>query len=75
MRAHTDLDSAVEACAEAIAEAGPAAIRAQKELIRRWETLALDAAINAGIDSLAKAYESDEPRRYIDRMAAKQRRP
>ena len=65
-----ELDGAVESCVASIAAAGPRAIRAQKALIRRWESLPLDAAISAGIDSLAQAYESDEPRRYIENVTA-----
>ena len=49
--------------AEAVAAAGPLAVRAQKRLVGEWERLPLEDAIRAGIDSLAAAFETDEPRR------------
>ncbi len=48
--------------AEAIASSGSIAIRSQKRLIRQWEKLPLEESINAGIDSFADAYKTDEPR-------------
>ena len=60
--AHADaIDATVEGWISALLEAGPQAIRLQKALIRRWEDLPLREAIAAGIDTFAKAYESDEP--------------
>ena len=46
----------------AILKSGPLAVREQKRLVRQWEILPLDDAIEAGIDSLASAYRTDEPR-------------
>ncbi|HVR30882.1 MAG TPA: enoyl-CoA hydratase [Thermoanaerobaculia bacterium] len=66
-----ELDAAVEEWVSAILRAGPRAIRLQKELIRQWEALPLEAAIEAGIESFARAYETDEPRertrQFLDR--------
>ena len=49
----------------------PRAIRAQKALLRQWEALPLDEAIEAGIRTFAESYQSDEPatymRRFLDR--------
>ena len=59
------LDAAVAAWADAIADAGPRAIRLQKELIREWEAMPVSDAIQAGIRSIARAYETDEPKRLI----------
>ena len=56
-----ELDRAVDEWLDGIVSAGPRAIRLQKELIRKWETLPLDQAIQAGVDSFAGAYETDEP--------------
>lgn len=65
------LDAAVAETVDAILAAGPNAIRAQKALIAEWERVPLDAAIAAGIDSFAAAFETDEPNRamraFIDR--------
>ena len=59
------LDEAVNRWVEAILEAGPRAVRLQKALLRQWETLSLDEAIERGIESFAEAYRSDEPRRLM----------
>jgi enoyl-CoA hydratase len=60
-----DLDAAVEARLAAILAAGPRAMRLQKALIRAWEDLPIKAAIAAGIDAFAAAYETDEPRKAM----------
>ena len=70
------LDSAVEHFAAAILAGGPRAIRLQKALIREWEDLPTSAAVERGIDALAEAYATDEPRRMAEaRLAALQARP
>ncbi|MSO77550.1 MAG: enoyl-CoA hydratase [Alphaproteobacteria bacterium] len=61
----TQLDAAVEAMVVPIVASGPRAIRLQKELVRDWEQLGVGDAIQAGIRSIARAYESDEPRRML----------
>jgi enoyl-CoA hydratase len=61
LRGGADIDATVEGWISALLEAGPQAIRLQKALIRRWEDVPLRQAIAAGIDTFAKAYESDEP--------------
>jgi enoyl-CoA hydratase/carnithine racemase len=60
-----ELDAWVEVWLDRILAAGPLAVRAQKALIGRWEELDLAAAIEAGIDTFAEAYESDEPNRML----------
>jgi hypothetical protein len=37
----------------------------QKELIREWEALPVNDAIEAGIRCMYRAYETDEPRRMV----------
>lgn len=59
------LDAATQSWVNSICTAGPNSIRSQKELIRKWETLPLDQAIEAGIDSLSDAYKTDEPARLV----------
>ena len=61
------LDAAVEQWVAAILGAGSRAIRLQKALIREWEALPIDAAIQAGIGAFTEAYASPEP---AERMAA-----
>jgi enoyl-CoA hydratase len=55
------LDQAVEDWIGKLLTSAPRAVRLQKRLIRQWEDLPLSAAIDAGIDAFAAAYETDEP--------------
>jgi len=59
------LDVGVAELTDDILAAGAKAIRAQKALLRIWEGEPLARAIDAGIDYLADAYNSDEPERLI----------
>jgi enoyl-CoA hydratase/carnithine racemase len=61
------LDDAIERCVNAIVEATPLSVRAQKRLMRRWERLSLDEAVQAGIDALAQSVADGE---HIERMGA-----
>ena len=56
-----DLDAAVENWLGKLLTSKPHAVRLQKRLIRQWEDLPLSAAIAAGIDAFAKAYDTAEP--------------
>jgi enoyl-CoA hydratase/carnithine racemase len=67
------LDEAVNRWVEAILTSGPRAIRLQKELLREWERLSLDEAIERGIESFARAYQSDEPSRLMNRFLSRKR--
>jgi len=57
-----NLDHAVAAWTDAILPAGPKAIRTQKRLMRRWEQVMVDEAIEVGVASFREAYSSNEPR-------------
>ena len=59
------LDAAVERWLEALLRNGPQAVRRQKALMRRWECLPLDQAVQAGIDAFAASWDSDEPVRLL----------
>ncbi len=48
-----------------IVESGPRAIRLQKELIREWEAMPVNDAIEAGIRCMSRAYQTDEPTRMV----------
>ena len=63
-----DIDDATAAAVRDILEAGPNAIRLQKELCREWERLPLAQAIEAGLDAFSRAFETDEPKRYCQRF-------
>lgn len=67
------LDQAVERWTHAIMQAGPRAIRLQKELIRDWERLPIDQAIERGIDSFAAAYDTEEPRQTMQGFLTRRR--
>lgn len=60
-----ELDSALERWVAAIVESGPKAIRLQKELIREWEAMPVNDAIEAGIRCIHRAYQSEEPARMV----------
>jgi enoyl-CoA hydratase len=73
---HRDqLDLAVEKWTQAILEAGPRAIRLQKALIRQWEHLPLDQAIERGIESFAAAYDTGEPRELMQEFLSRRAKP
>ena len=55
------LDAAVEAWVGQALACEPRAARLQKALIRSWEDLPLRAAVQAGIDAFAAAFETGEP--------------
>jgi enoyl-CoA hydratase/carnithine racemase len=65
-----ELDAAVEARLTSLLANGPAAVRLQKALIRRWEALPLEAAIAAGVDAFAAAFETREPHEAMARWRA-----
>lgn len=67
------LDALVESRLSDILRAAPGAIRAQKALCRQWEELPLAEAIEVGIEAFARAYETDEPRRYMERFLRRRR--
>jgi enoyl-CoA hydratase len=66
-----DLDSALSAWVGSILESGPRAIRLQKELIREWEAMPVNDAIEAGIRCMIRAYQTDEPTRMIAHAIAR----
>ena len=68
------LDNALERALEHIAAAGPRAVRAQKALIRQWERLPREEAIEAGKAAFAEAFRSDEPRRLMRAFLDRPRR-
>jgi enoyl-CoA hydratase/carnithine racemase len=60
-----ELDAALGTWINAIVESGPKAIRLQKELIREWEAMPVNEAIEAGIRCIVRAYQTDEPTRMV----------
>jgi enoyl-CoA hydratase/carnithine racemase len=60
-----ELDAAVEKWIASILVSGPRAVRLQKKLMRDWERLPLDEAIQAGIRACVEARRTDEPKRLM----------
>jgi enoyl-CoA hydratase/carnithine racemase len=67
------LDREVESIVAALLSAGPQAVRSQKALMQQWEKLPTDAAIAAGIDAFARAFETDEPKRMLSAFSKRKR--
>jgi enoyl-CoA hydratase/carnithine racemase len=63
-----ELDAAVASRVESICAAGPQSIRAQKLLLREWEKLPLDEAIETGIRTFRASYGTGEPREFMERF-------
>jgi enoyl-CoA hydratase/carnithine racemase len=63
--AAAELDQAIESMSAAICAAGAQAIRAQKTLLRQWETLPLEQAIEQAIIAFREAFSGDEPQRLM----------
>jgi enoyl-CoA hydratase len=63
--ARDKLDEGVEEWLSAIIKAGPEAIRLQKDLIGYWEKMSIADAVQEGIRTIGKAYETDEPLRML----------
>jgi len=70
-----ELDAAIDAWIEAILSAGPDAVRLQKALMREWERLPLDAAIDAGIKTFRASFSGEEPHRMLKDFLARHRAP
>jgi enoyl-CoA hydratase/carnithine racemase len=66
-----ELDAALSVWVKSIVESGPRAIRLQKELIREWEAMPVNEAIEAGIRSMHRAYQTDEPVRMVGEAIAR----
>jgi enoyl-CoA hydratase/carnithine racemase len=67
------LDAAVEEWIGAICRAQPAAVRAQKALVNRWERVSVAEGVLAGVDALSEAYETGEPQSAIAAFFASRR--
>lgn len=70
-----ELDARVERWIDSILRGGPRVMRLQKALLRDWERLPLEDAIQAGIRACVEARSTDEPRRmmaaFINRKSTK----
>lgn len=69
------LDAEVEKLLKEILECGPKAIAAQKVLIRKWEELPLNDAIDASIPIFGQSFLTDEPRHHMQKFINRPRAP
>lgn len=60
-----DLMFRAGALAAEIAEADPMAVRAQKRLIRAWDDMTIEQAVEASVREFADSYRTDAPRARI----------
>ncbi|KAA0182588.1 enoyl-CoA hydratase [Cupriavidus gilardii] len=69
--ANDALDAAIARTVAEILECGPAAVRAQKSLLRAWEDPAIERGLKHSIAVFGQVYEGPEPdeymRRFLDR--------
>jgi enoyl-CoA hydratase len=59
------LDSAVDEAVASILASAPEAVRTQKRLLKDWDSLPLDQAITASMETFAASYKGDEPAAYM----------
>jgi len=69
------LDAEVEKVLGEILECGAAAIAAQKVLIRKWEELPLQEAINASIPIFGRSFLTGEPQHHMQKFINRPRAP
>lgn len=64
------LDTTVQHLAERFAQLGPAALRQQKRLLRSWEGMSVDEAIEASIPEFGSAFDTGEPQQFMNTFLA-----
>jgi len=67
------LDERILEVAAGFAQIGPVVLRQQKRLLRRWETMALDAAIDDSITEFGEAFKTGEPQHHMNAFLNKKR--
>jgi enoyl-CoA hydratase len=67
------LDSRIAQLAERLAGFGATALAQQKVLMRSWQSLAPDAAIDATVAEFGKAFATGEPQRYMEAFKNRKR--
>ena len=68
------LDGAIAHTVAEILECGPAAVRAQKSLLRAWEDPAIERGLKHSIAVFGQVYEGPEPDEYMNRFLARKRK-
>lgn len=67
------LDAAIEHTLGEILACAPAAVRAQKALLRAWEDPCIERGIKESIAAFGASYLTDEPARYTQRFLQRKR--
>lgn len=62
----TTLDQRITEIANNFAALGPAVLRQQKALLRRWEQLSISDAIADSVQEFGKAFETGEPQKFMN---------
>ncbi|MPN65064.1 hypothetical protein SDC9_212843 [bioreactor metagenome] len=57
--------------AAGFAEIGPVVLRQQKRLLRRWEGMTLDAAVDDSIAEFGEAFKTGEPQQHMHAFLAR----
>jgi enoyl-CoA hydratase/carnithine racemase len=73
VHAPQDLDARILHLAGRLAGFGAAALAQQKVLMRSWQSLAPDAAIDATVAEFGKAFATGEPQRYMEAFKSRKR--
>ena len=60
------LDERILEIAEGLAQIGPVVLRQQKRLLRRWECMTVDAAIDDSIAEFGEAFKTCEPQHHMN---------
>lgn len=68
------MDAEIDRVLASLLAGGANALRLQKQLITKWETLPLPDAVQAGIDSFEEAFNSEEARRMLGHFVEEQAR-
>lgn len=65
------LDARIAQVAAGLAEIGPEVLRQQKRLLRRWEGMGLDAAVDDSIAEFGAAFKTGEPQHHMQAFLQK----
>ncbi|MEI6836613.1 MAG: enoyl-CoA hydratase-related protein, partial [Alcaligenaceae bacterium] len=65
-----DLDQRINTIAKNFAGLGPAVLKQQKTLLRRWEQLSLPDSIADSVQEFGRAFETGEPQKFMNDFLA-----
>lgn len=65
------LDDRIQEVAAGLDEIRPVVLRQQKRLLRRWERMTLDAAVDNSIAEFGEAFKTGEPQHHMNAFLEK----